>query len=261
MIGPIGGDGPMLRRALVLTALLTSAALAAPPAVRDVPATVTQVNAEQLQNLPTGRGLADLVGQLRCASDSIPTVAPGIAPGPFRQGQMVQIPGPKPATISCVRPDDIRMIDVYRLHNAARAEVGAAPLLWDRSLALGAAAYSQTMAQTGQFVHSPRTERRYVRENLASVPHGWSTSQAIGRWTAEKRFFTPGVFPNVSRTGDWSAVAHYTQMIWPTTNRLGCSLSYGRGYDWLVCRYSPPGNRDGSVVIPPPPPPPAPPPP
>ena len=237
----------MLRRAVLLTVLLAST-VAAAPTVREVPTTVTAINAEQLQNLPTGRTLADLVGQLRCGSDSIPTVAPGIAPGTFRQGQMVQIPGPKPANISCVRPDDIRMIDIYRLHNAARAEVGAGPLLWDRSLAMGAATYSQTMAQTGQFIHSPRTERRYVRENLASVPHGWSTPQMIGRWTAEKRFFMPGVFPNVSRTGDWNAVAHYTQMVWPTTNRIGCSLSYGRGYDWLVCRYSPPGNRDGNAV-------------
>jgi hypothetical protein len=64
------------------------------------------------------------------------------------------------------------------------------------------------------------------------------------------------------------SVAHYTQMVWPTTTQIGCGFYAGRKYDALVCRYSPPGNRDGIPLIPanpcfpaPPPPPPPPPPP
>jgi hypothetical protein len=67
-------------------------------------------------------------------------------------------------------------------------------------------------------------------------------------WTVEKRDFVPGYFPNVARDGNWMNVAHYTQMIWPTTTDIGCGYAIGGGYGWLVCRYSPGGNKDGKPV-------------
>jgi hypothetical protein len=67
-------------------------------------------------------------------------------------------------------------------------------------------------------------------------------------WTIEKRDFTPGYFPNVARDGDWLNVAHYRQMIWPTTTDIGCGTGTGGGYGRLVCRYSPGGNKDGKPV-------------
>ena len=251
-----------MRIMLLAAVSIPALAAAASPVPRQVPVTVTTVSADQLNQLPTGRALADLVSNLRCGNDIIPTVRPLPPPGVPIDGLAVTPPPGAPATsmLSCVRPVDVRMIDIYRGHNIARARVGAAPLVWDEMLAAGAAPYALTMAQTGQFVHSPREGRRFVRENLASTPHGWSGAQIVGRWAAEQRFFVPGIFPNVSSTGDWNSVAHYTQMIWPTTNRLGCAISTGSGFDWIVCRYSPPGNRDGSYVIPPPAPTPPPPP-
>jgi hypothetical protein len=72
--------------------------------------------------------------------------------------------------------------------------------------------------------------------------------QMVAEWTAEKRNFNPGPFPNVSRTGNWADVAHYTQMIWKTTTRIGCAIHTEGGWDYLICRYSPPGNADGKVV-------------
>jgi hypothetical protein len=41
-------------------------------------------------------------------------------------------------------------------------------------------------------------------------------------------------------------------MIWPTTTDLGCGDAQGGGFDWLVCRYSPGGNKDGQPVGQPP---------
>lgn len=72
----------------------------------------------------------------------------------------------------------------------------------------------------------------------------------VGAWASEKRMFAPGVFPAVSRTGNWIDVAHYTQMIWPTTQRIGCALASTGRTDYLVCRYSPAGNVDGRWVGP-----------
>ena len=70
----------------------------------------------------------------------------------------------------------------------------------------------------------------------------------VGRWESEKRNFVPGIFPNVSRTGNWYDVSHYTQVIWPTTTRVGCALASNRTTDYLVCHYAPAGNIDGVRV-------------
>ena len=58
----------------------------------------------------------------------------------------------------------------------------------------------------------------------------------------------PGIFPAVSSSGNWEDVAHYTQMVWPTTTHVGCAL-YQADWDYLICRYSPPGNIDGKPVL------------
>ncbi len=69
-------------------------------------------------------------------------------------------------------------------------------------------------------------------------------------WIMEKRNFVPGLFPNVSRTGNWADVGHFTQMVWPTTTSVGCGVQRGIGrFDWLICRYAPPGNRDGTSIF------------
>jgi hypothetical protein len=82
------------------------------------------------------------------------------------------------------------------------------------------------------------------------VPRGWSPQQMMGLWLGERRNLMPGIFPNVSRTGDWGDIAHYTQMVWPTTTNLGCAIQPGGAFDWVICRYSPPGNRDGTAIDP-----------
>jgi hypothetical protein len=138
---------------------------------------------------------------------------------------------------------------ILSLHNAARADVGAPPLQWDPALAVAAASYGPALSRLGRLVHSPRTGRENQRENLWMGQQGrFGPEEMVGAWTAEKSHFSPGQFPNVSRTGKWSDVAHYTQMIWKTTTHVGCAIYRDGGWDYLICRYSPPGNRDGKLV-------------
>jgi hypothetical protein len=134
-------------------------------------------------------------------------------------------------------------------HNRERAAVGHPPLVWDPDLAASAASYGPALVRLGQLVHSPRETRPGQRENLAKAWHGTlSPEQLVDLWSREKRMLQPGLFPAVSNTGRWEDVAHYTQMVWPTTTRVGCAL-YSADWDYLICRYSPPGNIDGKPVL------------
>lgn len=138
---------------------------------------------------------------------------------------------------------------ILAAHNGARAEVGAPPLQWDPALADSAAAYGPALAQVGRLVHSPRAGRENQRENLWMGQSGvYLPEEMVEAWIDEKRLFQPGLFPAVSRSGQWADVAHYTQMIWKGTTHVGCAIHSAGGWDYLICRYSPPGNRDGSPV-------------
>lgn len=68
----------------------------------------------------------------------------------------------------------------------------------------------------------------------------------IGAFLDEKRLFRRGgKLPNISVSGRWQDVGHYTQMIWRGTRKLGCALADGQNYEYLVCRYFPAGNNFG----------------
>jgi hypothetical protein len=139
--------------------------------------------------------------------------------------------------------------DILAAHNAARSAVGAPPLQWNSALQDHATARAGDLARLRQLVHAPREGRGTERENILSAPVGYSPGAMMNLWTKERSHFKPGLFPDVSDTGNWSDVAHYTQMVWPTTTEIGCGFAPGGGFNWLVCRYNPGGNKDGKPVI------------
>lgn len=145
-------------------------------------------------------------------------------------------------------PSDRRMRIIFDEHNKERDRVGVPRLQWDAELAAGAQSYAAELARTGRRVHAPREGRGIVRENLNQGMLGWSAGQMVQNWLKEKQNFHPGTYPDVTRTERWQDVSHYTQMIWPATTHVGCGLAAGSGYQWLVCRYSPGGNKDGQLV-------------
>jgi hypothetical protein len=138
---------------------------------------------------------------------------------------------------------------VLAAHNLVRGRAGVPPLLWDNGLGIEAAAYAVRLAASGTFSHSTVAARHGKGENLWMGTRGaFSVEEMVGDWSAEKRFLTAGVFPNVSRNGNWHDVGHYTQMVWPTTQRVGCALATNASADYLVCRYSPAGNVLGVPI-------------
>ena len=145
------------------------------------------------------------------------------------------------------RGDGLLRQTALRLHNQARNQFGVAPLAWSDELAAGASAHARYMAATGIYGHDRTPGRRKVAgENLWRGPRGvFAYNVMVQVMVDEARLFRPGAFPNNSASGEWRAVAHYTQIVWPTTTHVGCAVASSATTDYFVCRYSPAGNKDG----------------
>jgi len=134
-------------------------------------------------------------------------------------------------------------------HNRERVRMGEAPLVWDEALAQGALDWAQELARSGRFDHASAAQRKRAGENLFMGTAGaYPIESMIEQFIAERDDFLPGTFPYVTRDGNWHNVAHYTQIVWRGTRRVGCAVARGARDDVLVCRYWPAGNVFGQRV-------------
>lgn len=152
-------------------------------------------------------------------------------------GQEVCIPSSLTSPTSLIN-------EVLTAHNRYRAEVGVPLLQWSDALAGSAQRWANQLAAMNKLQHSQSGE------NLASGTTGsFSVTQLVEMWGNEKQHFISGTFPDVSNTGNWMDVGHYTQVVWRNTTEVGCGLASGGGNDFLVCHYNPPGNVTGQRVF------------
>jgi hypothetical protein len=138
-----------------------------------------------------------------------------------------------------------RLLDA---HNRERALIGVPPLRWDDKLAKSARQWGEHLTKVGDLVHYPDDPKDPdpEGENLWLGTRGYFTpEQMVGRWIQEKKDFHYGIFPANSRTGKLEDVGHYTQLVWRTTDRVGCAITRSAEYDFLVCRYLEGGNVIG----------------
>jgi hypothetical protein len=133
--------------------------------------------------------------------------------------------------------------------NAERDRKGVDRLTWSHELAQQAQSWAERLARDDRMYHSDRESRHGAGENLwvGSVGY-YSADDMIDGFLAERKKFKPGTFPQVSKTGRWQDVGHYTQIIWPGTKQVGCAVAHNRQHDFLVCRYFPAGNVYGHAV-------------
>jgi hypothetical protein len=133
-------------------------------------------------------------------------------------------------------------------HNLERSRTGVPPLAWNDDLASEAQAWAQTLAREGWLRHASPAENGGAGENLWMGSAGYFAPEAmVDAFVEERRFYRHGAFPNVSRTGNWQDVGHYTQVVWRDTREVGCAVARGGGNDVLVCRYWPAGNWMGEA--------------
>jgi hypothetical protein len=133
---------------------------------------------------------------------------------------------------------------ILKQHQTYRDELQLPALSWSPALAKDALAWAQHLASIDKGEHDQNV-RGQEGENLWwGTANGFSYAQMVDMWGNEKRSFKYDIFPNCS-TNRSAVVGHYTQMIWRTTTSVGCALASNGQTDFLVCRYSPPGNVVG----------------
>ena len=134
--------------------------------------------------------------------------------------------------------------ELLTAQNKYRAELGEPALVWSDKLAEAAQSWAGHLASD---VHALQHSGAIATgENIATWPAGHATlTRLVKIWGDEKQYFVDSVFPDVSRTGDWQVVSHYSQLVWKKTTDVGCGFATGGGQDYLVCQYNPMGNFNG----------------
>jgi hypothetical protein len=117
-------------------------------------------------------------------------------------------------------------------HNKYRKQAGSPPLVWDATLAKNA----QAWAAAGHMDHSTALGafKTYGENIHMSCPH--DTPVTACKWWHDEISKYQG--------GNSFNAAHYTQMVWASTKKVGCGKGPAScGGDLWVCQYLPMGNQ------------------
>ena len=131
-------------------------------------------------------------------------------------------------------------------HNKVRKDVGVAGLEWSTEVAAFAQLWANKLAAEGcKLEHRPSSGKwaQVYGENIYfGTAKGLNTLDASKAWYSEIKDFTGEKLT----TKNFVKVAHYTQMVWKTTSKIGIGkASCPSGATIIVANYSPIGNYMG----------------
>jgi hypothetical protein len=145
-------------------------------------------------------------------------------------------------------------------HNKFRAQAPSAAMLkmsWDERLAARAQEWSSRCRwYPGMKIDC---NGHSVGQNMWMAGHVTNQYKVridgvLNSWNKQKQWWNNGTCE------PGKSCRYYTQMVWPSTNRVGCGYSFCPTVTWLkktthnnvivVCDYSPPGNIRGATVYP-----------
>ncbi|XP_045176323.2 cysteine-rich venom protein-like [Mercenaria mercenaria] len=137
---------------------------------------------------------------------------------------------------------DADIQEILDEHNNYRKSVTPAAsnmlkMTWDTEVALVA----QAWAETCSFSHDESKNRNIpgrlsAGQNIGTGYLSWKA--AIKAWHDEVKDFT------YNANNKFEKVGHYTQLVWATSNKIGCGMANCRSANFHVCNYSPAGNVD-----------------
>ena len=131
-------------------------------------------------------------------------------------------------------------------HNKIRKDVGVPPLLWSSELSAFAQIWANKLATEGcKLEHRPATGKwaqQYGENIYYGTANGLTLLDASKAWYAEIKDFNGDKLT----MKNFVKVAHYTQMVWRTTTKLGMAKAVcPSGATIIVANYSPLGNYMG----------------
>ena len=148
------------------------------------------------------------------------------------------------ATGSAVTKEDAQK--ALDFHNKVRKDVGVARLEWSTEVAAFAQLWANKLAAEGcKLEHRPASGKwsQLYGENIYfGTAKGINTLDASKAWYSEIKDFTDGKLT----VKNFTKVAHYTQMVWKTTSKIGIAKAgCPSGATIIVANYSPLGNYMG----------------
>ncbi|XP_073438522.1 peptidase inhibitor R3HDML [Dendrobates tinctorius] len=160
-----------------------------------------------------------------------------------------------------ISPRDMSALLDY--HNKVRSKVfppaaNMEYMVWDERLAKSA----ESWANQCKWDHGPNQLMRYIGQNL-SIHSGRyrSVVDLVKAWYDERQHYSfpypRECNPNCPSKCSGSVCSHYTQMVWASSNKIGCAINTCNninvwGSTWrqavlLVCNYSIKGNWIGEA--------------
>ena len=125
-------------------------------------------------------------------------------------------------------------------HNAIRAGVGVPDVIWDDALAEIAAEWAAWLAADGCYLEHDYSSP--YGENLYWSSFESNPTQVVDAWASEVVYYD--YESNSCDRGEMCG--HYTQLVWSTTERVGCAMATcADGSEIWMCDYDPPGNYVG----------------
>src|SRR5260221_8582018 len=144
-------------------------------------------------------------------------------------------------TTKVVYNDSLFVSAVLQQHNTYRTALQLPELSWSPALAQDALTWARHLAMIDNGGHDKSIIGKEGENLWWGSADAFSYTDMVTFLGNEKASFRYGVFSDCGK----GMVGHYTQIVWENNLSVGGALVSNGQNDYLVCRYSPPGNVIG----------------